>query len=140
MPRSAHLSFFAFCLLVGCGDNSGLAPVTGRATLDGEPLVEAAVLFQPDGGGVPATGVTDKDGKFELTTGELKGAAVGKNGVSVIKEISVQPKRKIEESEIVPMKMLTPPKYASPQTSGLTVEVKTGMEPVQLELVSGKKK
>ena len=127
-------------LASGCGGDHGLAPVSGRVTLDGTPLADAAVLFQAEGGGVPATGVTDKEGNFEMSTGELKGVAIGKNSVSVVKEISLQPKGKVEESEIVPTKLLTPPKYASPQTSGLSVDVKPGMESVMLELVSGKKK
>ncbi len=37
------------------------------------------------------------------------------------------------------MKSLTPPKYASPQTSGLTVEVKPGMEPVELNSFPSRK-
>ncbi len=127
-------------LVSGCGGDHGLAPVSGRVTLDGTPLADAAVLFQAEGGGVPATGVTDKEGNFAMSTGDLTGAAIGNNSISVVKEISLQPKGKVEESEIVPTKMLTPPKYASPQTSGLTVDVKPGMEPVILELVSGKKK
>ena len=48
------------------------------------------------------------------------------NKISVAKQVAAASNRKAEESEIVPMKSLTPPKYASPQTSGLSVEVKKG--------------
>jgi len=54
-------------LLAGCGSD-GLVPVKGRVLLDGQPLDGAAVLFEPEGGGVPATGVTDASGGFTLAT------------------------------------------------------------------------
>jgi hypothetical protein len=129
-----------FCLLLaGCGGDHGLAPVKGRVTLDGKPVEGAAVLFEPEAGGIPATGITDASGEFTLATvGKGEGASVGMNGVSVAKQVLVDPNRKVEEGEIVPMKSETPEKYASPRTSGITIEVKRGMSPVELELKSGK--
>jgi hypothetical protein len=126
------------CTLCGCGNN-GLAAVKGRVLLDGKPIENAAVMFQPADGGVPATGITDKNGEFSLsTTGQGEGAALGKNGVTVVKSVNAQPNRKMEEGEIVPMKMETPVRYASIQTSGITIEVKPRMEKVELQLTSGK--
>lgn len=130
------LLFGCVALLLGCGSDNGLVPVRGTVLLDDKPLEGAAVMFQPPGSGVPATGVTDAKGEFELVTGTAKGAAIGQNSISVVKQVNVASNRKTEESEIVPMKMLTPAKYASPQTSGLSVEVKRGMEPVELKLKS----
>lgn len=127
----------AFCCFAGCSDN-GLAPVSGKVVIDGKPIENAAVLFQPEDGGVPATGVTGPNGEFTLSTGGIPGAALGKNSVSVAKSVAAQPNRKIEESEIVPTKLETPVKYASPKTSGITIDVKRGMPPVELTLSSGK--
>jgi hypothetical protein len=128
----------AFSAIVGCNDN-GLAPVSGRVFVDDKPIENAAVLFQPADGGIPATGVTDANGNFKLTTtGVGDGATLGPNGVSVVKSVAAQPNRKIEESEIVPMKYETPVKYASPKTSGITVDVQRGMKPVELKLTTGK--
>ncbi len=134
IPRYA----VACCLLLlaGCGEDNGLAPVRGRVLLDEQPLEGAAVMFQPEKEGAPATATTDAKGEFEMATAQAKGATLGLNKISVAKQVAVESKRKTEESEIVPMKSLTPPKYASPQTSGLTVEVKRGMEPVELKLTS----
>ncbi len=126
-------------LLSGCGANGGFAPVKGRVLLDGKPVDGAAVLFEPESGGVPATGVTNSNGEFSLsTTGHGAGAAIGKHGVSVSKQVIAQPNRKVEESEIVAMKSETPEKYASPRTSGINIEVKSGMAAVELQLTSGK--
>lgn len=124
----------SLALMIGCGSESGLAPVKGRVLMNGQPLAGAAVMFHPEGGGMPATGVTDSNGDFEMETSQVKGAAIGKNNVSVSKQVNAESNRKTEESEIVAMKSLTPPKYASPQTSGLSVDVKPGMERVELKL------
>jgi hypothetical protein len=137
--RNCLLCLVCIGLLGGCGGDQGLAPVKGRVLLDGQPVERAAVMFEPESGGVPATGVTDSNGEFSLTTtGRGVGASLGKNGVSVSKQVIAQPGRKVEEGEIVAMKSETPVKYASPQTSGLIIEVKRGMEPVELQLKSGK--
>ncbi len=133
-----YVLLLGFCALVGCSDN-GLVPVKGLVLVDGKPIENAAVLFQPEGGGVPATGVTGPNGEFTLSTaGVGEGATAGMNGVSVVKSVVAQPNKKIEESEIVPMKYETPIKYVSPKTSGISIDVKPGMQPVELKLTSGK--
>ena len=55
-------------LIVGCGKSgSELAPVSGRVTLDGQPIVGARLRFQPEAsGGSPSYGSTDQDGRFVL--------------------------------------------------------------------------
>ena len=61
------LGFAAIALALGCG-HSNLTPVEGVVTLDGKPLSGTTVSFMPTGEGRPATGQTDADGKFRLTT------------------------------------------------------------------------
>lgn len=79
------------CHAVGCG-NSGLGTVTGTVHLDGEPLPDALVTFQPqagdsgDGGAMvrPSMGRTDEQGKYELVYSRDKmGAVVGEHKVSI---------------------------------------------------------
>jgi len=52
---------------LGCGQTS---TVKGRVLLDGMPVAGATVLFMPDsdGQGRPASGTTDGEGYFDLTT------------------------------------------------------------------------
>jgi hypothetical protein len=127
---------------LGCGGGLRLVPVEGTVTLDGQPLEAAAVLFEPDGGGKPATGTTDAAGNFVLTTIETgDGAVPGANKVAVIK-VNVLGTRPVggdaesgdmeEEVEYV-----TPIEYANTRTSPLTIEVESGMEPLTIELTSG---
>lgn len=131
--------FCCLAALSGCGGDRGFVPVKGRVLLDGKPIKGAAVLFERETGGVPATGVTNDNGEFYLTTtGHGVGAAIGKHLVSVSKQVVAQPNRKVEEGEIVPMKYETPEKYASPKTSGIQIEVKSRMAPVELQLTTGK--
>jgi hypothetical protein len=55
-------------LLVGCG-SSGLTPVGGVVTLDGQPLVEGTIHFAPADGQSPSQAAVIRDGSYstELT-------------------------------------------------------------------------
>ena len=53
--------------LVGCG-GSKLSPVEGVVLLDGKPVAGATIQFVPQGSGKDATGETDKDGQFVMST------------------------------------------------------------------------
>ena len=117
----------------------GLVPVSGTVTLDGKPLADAAVGFFADVGGTPAVGTTDAQGKFTLSTHKPgDGATQGQNVVTVSKQSNLDAGKEVEESEIVRMKNESPVKYFSPKTSDIKVEVKYGMEPVTIDLKSGR--
>lgn len=76
------------CLLLlavvsGCG--SDFVTVTGRVTLDGEPLSDAFVEFTPQfAGGSTAYGRTDANGNYDMMFSlNQKGAMPGDNLVSI---------------------------------------------------------
>lgn len=57
---------------VGCNHEPPPLPIEGVVSLDGQPLAEAQVTFQPKNGfrGYnSAAGMTDKQGRFTLTNG-----------------------------------------------------------------------
>jgi hypothetical protein len=93
MPaKPERLAIFLTLFLAGCGVDYRTAPVSGRITLDGEPLSDASVTFQPIGMQEPATprgmgsyGNTGSDGRFSLMLIERDGigAAVGMHRVQV---------------------------------------------------------
>lgn len=65
-----------------------LGPVIGTVTLDGKPLADVTVMFQPENGRA-STGTTDAEGKYELVFTEVaKGAKVGPHKVSFSQEIA----------------------------------------------------
>ena len=76
----------AFAL--GCGGPK-IAPVSGRVTLDKQPLANASIVFQlatdAKDPGPGSIGTTDADGKYSLRiiTGDTKGAIVGLHKVSI---------------------------------------------------------
>jgi hypothetical protein len=83
MPRISALLALA---VVGCGGSGfKLAPVSGRVTVEGQPVVGASVTFEPVGSkdntdpGPGAVGLTDAEGRFTLATvpDNRKGAVVG---------------------------------------------------------------
>lgn len=73
-------------LLVGCGGSSGTAPlgtVTGVVTMDGKPLEKVEVSFTPVKGR-PSAGLTDANGKYDLTyVDNVRGALVGEHTVRI---------------------------------------------------------
>jgi hypothetical protein len=148
----------AILLCVGC--NSGTRrpptyPVTGTVIYKGKPLEGAMVTFVPaDGATVEAaTGLTDAEGKFKLTTYTADdGANAGDFMVKVAKYDGKKPTKEEQEAYISyeeeqkmqfaadekptpPAKNLLPPKYAYEGTSGITFTVnKTGPNNIEIKL------
>jgi hypothetical protein len=93
MLRACLLSIFVFPLHVGCGAGTAkTVPVSGRITLDNEPLPNATVVFVPISTGsdkepLPSSvGVTGSDGRYSLLLSinkKGKGALVGKHKVMI---------------------------------------------------------
>lgn len=86
---------FALCtalVLAGCGSGESYAPVSGIVTLNGEPLADAKLIFEPvgdetgTGSGKPSYGRTDDSGRYTLTCpiAEEEGAAVGEHRVRIV--------------------------------------------------------
>jgi hypothetical protein len=121
-------------------------------------LEGASVSFMPTAEGRQATGQTDSAGKFTLTSyNPADGAPPGKYKVGVSKlektaDVKVDPSKPaasgmpegtrlsgppVQGGGPPPRpKSLVPAKYVNPDTSGIIVEVKSGMEPVKIELKS----
>lgn len=152
----------------GCGGSDGpdTEPVTGIVTLDGQPVEGARVVFSPgSGGGQAASGVTDAEGKYELTTfSQGDGAVVGNYNVIVTKtegganpaDVSNLEGLSEEEKTAKAMeayyssdaykqqgnpkmkdqtKHLLPQKYANAAQSGLTAQVVEGDNEHNFQLV-----
>lgn len=115
----------------GCGGQAAktppLAQVTGTVTLDGRPLAEARVDFEPKASAATAHGLTDASGKYTLYyTQGVKGAAIGPHVVRI--EASPMP----DASGKMPAQV--PAKYN--MNSTLTAEVKAGDNTFDFPLTS----
>lgn len=92
-PYMASLLITAISWALGCSSQSvgrpETAPVQGRITYRGEAVGGARVVFIHEGAPRFASGQTDADGRFQLTTFALgDGAIVGKNVVTVVKRLA----------------------------------------------------
>jgi hypothetical protein len=126
-----HVVILAALLYSGCGQKSSLGRVHGKVTLDGQPLPSGSVVTLP-AAGRGAHGMI-KNGEFELSTaGENDGVVLGTHKVAVSATESSQG----TGPEAAAGKSLLPLRYANPETSGLTIEVKSGDNTPTLELKS----
>ena len=111
-------------LLAGCGggaDRPATQPVKGRVVYKGLPVAEANVTFSP-ASGRPATGTTDAQGEFTLTTfiaGD--GAIEGEHQVLVEKYGPAAPNDPYAER-----KSLLPEKYGVLKTTPLKQTIGAG--------------
>lgn len=122
--------------MIGCDNPKTIVPVKGTVLLDGKPLKGAAVLFHPEAAERPAVGITDTLGHFHLTTKtQGDGGRVGINRVSITKE-RIEPTINDAEEGSQNFTLVTPARYASPDLSGLEIDVSADMEPIILEMTS----
>jgi hypothetical protein len=127
---------------IGCGGNTPrTAAVSGTVTYKGKPLPNASVSFVPvKGDGRAASGVTNSAGRFDLGTFAADdGAIPGSYRIGIIARGPDRPPKAGEmgsgmPGEMMPGDPLIPQKYFTPETSGLTWEVKRGSNRVELEL------
>ncbi|MFO0820678.1 MAG: carboxypeptidase-like regulatory domain-containing protein [Pirellulales bacterium] len=140
----ALLSVCVAAALVGCGPSGPpepeklpVVPAAGVVTYQGKPVADASVAFQHTGGKVSATGKTDAEGKFKLSTyGKDDGAPAGGYRVTV----AVSGVKEIEPGVLAPVpeggfQSPIPLKYANPVETDLNVEVPAaGNNDIKIEL------
>jgi hypothetical protein len=118
--------------MLGCGGGPKLPPmakVSGTVTFDGKPLPRGMVQFTPEGSTVshplpPATGAIGSDGRFTMYTAGVAGAVLGQH------KISVEAREDVDLNKVSWAPSLIPEKYANPEQSGLSFEVKGGQSNV----------
>lgn len=156
------MNSFILLFLAGCGGGGGVEGVVsagGTVTLDGKPVSGATVSFAPDGAaGRHATGLSDENGKFQLTTlvpGD--GAVPGRYKISVSKvTVTVDNKPTSQEEGMRQIKERLqkggeaailapagkskdelPTKYSKTESSGLFAEIQaSGKNDIPLNLKS----
>lgn len=117
--------------ILGCG-RSDMGSVTGKVTLDGQPLPDAFLEFAPTGDkGSPSSGRTDAAGEYELMfSRDTSGAFIGPNRVRITtREITTD-----ERQREVWLPEKVPARYNA-QTE-LTREVQPGANRFDFELQS----
>lgn len=121
---------------MGCnrGGVTGSVPVTGTVTYKGQPVAGATVTFISGGDARTAVAVTDRAGRYQLTTLDSAGAMPGNYAVVVTKtDISLDSDKPISMDEAaqnrgkaIEPKQLLPSKYGDPSKTPLKFEVQPG--------------
>jgi hypothetical protein len=129
---------FLTMIQAGCFWNDrGLAPVSGTIFFKGAPLANAGINFIPeDHLARVAIGSTDKEGKYKLTSFQINdGAKVGKYKVTIrAEEGGDSDKKRSDALDFVRGKIITPLRYANPETSGLIADVLNSKNVINFEL------
>jgi hypothetical protein len=126
-PITALLSLF----LTGCGgsETPELADVTGTVTLDGRPMANLLVSFNPEKGRA-SDGVTDQDGKYQQKyLFDTPGATLGNHKVVITTYIVED-----DSPEALKAKEKIPKRYN--KNTELKAEVKPGPNVINFELKS----
>jgi hypothetical protein len=115
--------------MAGCGDDGlQLGEVSGKVTLDGKPVPNAFISFDPQFKGRPSSAMTDANGSYELRFNPTRwGALVGDHQVRISTEDATPDDKLIPE--------LIPQAYRG--TNGfIPVTVKSGENTIDFELKS----
>jgi hypothetical protein len=118
-----------FPLMLGCGKTglSGLYPVKGKITLQGQPIGNISISFEPIGNNPdirPATSTSKEDGTFVVTT--LKpgdGAYPAKYKVLLRRVVTKTIGGNTIGRDTIPQK------YRNPENTPIEYEVKAGKNP-----------
>jgi hypothetical protein len=132
---------------LGCGGSGApiedaVVPVSGTVSYQGTPLSRYQVLFAPTDGRRPASGISDEQGHFVLSTNaEGDGAVPGSHRVTVFwagppPTDSTGAESPIEDPAKMPKQPLpVPAKYGDPEKSGLTETVpEDGTDQIKIDL------
>jgi hypothetical protein len=154
---SSTIACCAALSLCGCSskpDHPPTFPVTGTVMMKNRPVEGARVIFVPTTEGVEAaSGITDADGKFQMTTYESgDGAQAGSFRVKVAKydtskgavvaedakPISYEEEQKLQfapdEKPTPQAKNILPKKYNSETSSGITHTVADGPSTLEIKI------
>jgi hypothetical protein len=116
--------------VVGCGD--GLPPrvrVSGKVTIDGQPVTFGSIRFVPVEGGRLAQAHIGKDGSFTLTAYEPNdGCVPGTHRVAV---------SSVEEVNDTTGRWYVPRKYSIANSSGLSYTITEPTDSLKIELTWG---
>lgn len=121
--------------LVGCGGMYD-STVGGVVTLDGNPVPRGTVSFAPQASGSSAFGMIGADGAYTLRTGREEGLPPGQYVVTVAANEAPAVAQSKDGGPPPMGKPITPDWYRNPATSGLTFEVASGSNTINIELKS----
>jgi len=118
-----------------CGCSEKMPTVSGLVTIDGKPVPEGMISFQPVSGGAIAVARISPDGSYSVKTGSDAGLKPGeyKIAVSAPKGIIPAPTPQNPNPKI---ERWVPLRYNDIEKSGLSINVTSGSTEKNLELTT----
>lgn len=135
-PILATFAFVALSIAVGGCGGAFDATVSGEVTLDGEPISTGTVTFKPTGNGSMAYAKIDESGTYRLRTGREIGLPPGEYQVTVVAREQSREAYGKEGGPPPAGKMITPEWYRSTDSSGLSFQVESGSNQIDLSLTT----
>lgn len=127
---ACSLALLACGGLAGCRRGPSLVPAAGRVVFEGKPLTSGAIMVQPEAGPAAQARI-QPDGSFRLGTFVPDdGAIPGKATVRIVCRQDLT----LSGEERAFGRSLIPEKYGQFESSGLSVDIRAGMEPLLIEL------
>lgn len=120
--------------LGGCGSGQKLGRVHGKVTFQGKPVSEGIISFSNREKGVFLTAKLSADGSYELVTAQGRGLPLGTYQAAINPPLVDAPLGPALGPPKVPAYPNIPEKYRKPETSGLTLTVKEGDNPFDVDM------
>jgi hypothetical protein len=131
MSSSRVWAAVLFVAVSGCG-HSEFAPLTGKVTLDGQPLPTAVITFISDGG-TSGYGSVQPNGQYVAKSGSAMGLKPGSYRISVV---AFKPEVITDRKEAKVPQPITPARYADPAKSGFEYKLSEAGGTYDLDLTS----
>lgn len=119
--------------LTGCGTSAERGRIAGKVTFQGQPLSEGLVSFACSENGIQMSATIKPDGRYEIITTEGAGLPQGTYRV-VVGPPLVAPLMKPSPGLKAKEYSDIPEKYRRYETAGLTLTVKQGTNPFDIDL------
>jgi hypothetical protein len=118
---------------IGCSEK--LPTVSGLVTIDGKPVPEGMISFQPVTGGAIAVARINPDGSYAVKTGTEAGLKPGEYKIAISAPKGIIP-APTPENPNPKIDRWVPLKYNDIEMSGLSINVTSGSTTHDLELKS----
>jgi hypothetical protein len=122
--------------LSGCGSREVYGHISGKVTFEGKPLSEGLVFFSNNDKGIHMSGDVKPDGSYEIITAKGAGLPLGTYQVRVRPPLEPLPMG--AGASLVAPKPKNypniPEKYREYETSGLSLTVKDGDNPLDIPM------
>jgi hypothetical protein len=122
------------CGTSGCGSGEVRGRIAGKIAFQGKPLSEGLVCFSNIDKGIHMTGDLKPDGTYEIITAKGAGLPLGDYRVRVrppLEPLPMGAMPKVPKPKKYPN---IPQKYREYETSGLTLSVKEGDNPFDVDM------